>query len=227
MNPILSIVIPSKNEGFNLIQVLNLLRGQTDCQVIVADSSDDNDSLTLLKSYDLPNIKIVNGGLPSVARNKGASLVETPYVLFIDADTYIYEKDLINNCLKTAIQGDYDLVTCKFKTDKPYRWVYKAFTVIQMFTSFTKPFALGVFMLFKTETFKKLGGFNEEDKIAEDYHLSSKIRPSKFKVQNNYVYTPSRRFCKKGVWYMIKLMLRCWINRNNNDFYKKDYNYWS
>jgi len=27
-------------------------------------------------------------GLPSVARNKGASLVETPFVLFLDADMF-------------------------------------------------------------------------------------------------------------------------------------------
>ena len=54
------------------------------------------------------------------------------------------------------------------------------FDIIQWFTAFSRPFALGGFMLFKTETFNKLGGFNEEDKIAEDYHLSSKIKPNRF-----------------------------------------------
>ena len=81
-------------------------------------------------------------------------------------------------------------------------------------------------MLFKTETFNQIGGFNEEDKIAEDYHLSSKIEPKKFKVQNNYVFSPSRRFREKGLWYMIKLMLKCWWNRKDNNFYKQDFNYW-
>ena len=100
------------------------------------------------------------------------------------------------------------------------------FNIIQWISSKTKPFAVGGFMLFKTSTFKKLGGFNEEDKIAEDYHLSSKIKPKKFKIINRHVYTPSRRFENKGVWYMIKLAWSSWVNRNNDDWFKEDYNYW-
>jgi hypothetical protein len=80
--------------------------------------------------------------------------------------------------------------------------------------------------MFKSDTFIKLGKFNNEDKIAEDYHVSSKVTPKKFKVENLFVHTPSRRFENKGVWYMIKLMVMCWWNRNNDEFFKKDFNYW-
>ncbi len=224
----LTIVIPTKNEKSGIIDVLQLLNDQVDCEIIVADSSDDQHSHVLLSYYSSnnPNITIIDGGLPAVARNNGAALVTTPYVLFLDADVYIYEKGIIESCLKTAIKGNYDLVTCKFKTDKPYRWVFRLFDIIQFLTSFNKPFAVGGFMLFKTDSFNQLGRFNEEDKIAEDYHLSSKVRPAKFKIQNHYVYTPSRRFRKKGVWYMTKLMIGCWLNRNNEGYYKQDHNYW-
>ena len=140
--------------------------------------------------------------------------------------SYIQKPFIISKCLQTAVEGDYDLVTCKFKTDKPYRWVFRVFDIVQWILSFSKPFAIGGFMLFKTETFNQLGGFNEEDKVAEDYRLSSKIDPKKFKVFNDYVYTPSRRFSKKGVWYMIKLMISCWFNRHSDNFYKQDHNYW-
>jgi hypothetical protein len=124
------------------------------------------------------------------------------------------------------MKKDYDLVVCKYQTDKPYRWVFRVFDIIQLISSFTKPFALGGFMLFKTETFNKLGGFNEQDKVAEDYRLSSKIKPKKFKIYNDYVYTSNRRFVKKGVWYMIKLMWNSWVNKNNDSFFKNDQNYW-
>lgn len=228
MNKHLTIVIPCKNENKGIIDIIKLLLEQTDCKIIVADSSDDEESVLLLQKYTLiyPNIQIIKGGLPSIARNNGAKLVTTPYILFLDADTYIFDHYLLEDCYRTAIKGKYDLVTCKFKTDIPYNWIYRVFDVIQWFTSLTKPFALGGFMLFKTETFNKLGGFNEEDKVAEDYRLSSKIKPKKFKVFNGYVYTPSRRFNKKGVWYMIKLMWKSWINRNNDEFFKYDQNYW-
>jgi len=228
MNSLLTIVIPSKNEARRIVDIIELLVSQINCQIIVADSSDDKKSIHLIKqaSSIYSNIKIIKGGLPSKARNNGAKLVITPYVLFLDADIYIYNPFLIQDCLFTAIRKDYDLVTCKFKTDKPYRWVFRIFDIVQWFSSLTRPFAIGGFMLFKTETFNKLGGFNEEDKVAEDYRLSSKVKPKKFKVFNGYVYTPSRRFDKKGVWYMIKLMFKSWINRNNDEFFKHDQSYW-
>ena len=231
MNKQLTIVIPCKNEGRGVIDILKLIRRQQlDCQVIIADSSDDEGTLLLLKKYQqaTPMVtKIVKGGFPSVARNNGASFVKTPYVLFLDADIYLQEPNMISRCLATAIGGDYDLLTCKFKTlDGKYDWIFQVFNIVQKISSLFTPFAVGGFMLFKTETFKALGGFDEEAKIAEDYLLSSKVRPNKFKVMNKVAYTTSRRFEKKGVWYMIKLMLGSWLNKNNPDWFKNDHNYW-
>jgi glycosyltransferase involved in cell wall biosynthesis len=231
MNKQLTIVIPCKNESSLIIETLIFILEQTEkFKIIVADSSTEQESINLLKEFQekyKEQIKIVGGGLPSVARNKGAELVDTPYVLFLDADIHIKQNDLIVKCLNEMIIGRYDLLTCKFKTlDGKFDWIYKIFNVVQWVSSKTTPFALGGFMLFKTETFNKLKGFNNEDKIAEDYHLSSKIAPSKFRVENLFVYTPSRRFEKKSLRYMMKLMVMCWWNRNNDEFFKQDFNYW-
>jgi len=231
MNKDITIVIPCKNEGSLIIETLVFILKQTEnFKVIIADSSTDKESIILLKEFQEKHkeqIIIIGGGLPSVARNKGAKMVDTPYVLFLDADIHIKQDDLIVKCLNEMILKRYDLLTCKFKTlDGKFDWTYKIFNVIQWFSSKTTPFALGGFMLFKTDTFNELKGFNNEDKIAEDYHISSKINPNKFKVENLFVYTPSRRFEKKGLWYMMKLMVMCWWNRNNDDFFKQDFNYW-
>jgi len=231
VNKNLTIVIPCKNEGFLIIETLLLLLSQKEkFRIIIADSSDNEESILLLKKYQKKyskQIQITEGGFPARARNNGAKLVDTPYILFLDADIHIKQDDLIVKCLNEMIVGRYDLLTCKFKTlDGKFDWIYKIFNVVQWFSSKTTPFALGGFMLFKTDTFNELKGFNNEDKIAEDYHLSSKISPSKFRVENLFVYTPSRRFEKKGLWYMMKLMVMCWWNRNNDDFFKQDFNYW-
>ena len=74
-------------------------------------------------------------------------------------------------------------------------------------------------MLFKTKTFNELGKFNEKDKIAEDYHLSSKIKPNKFKIVNDFAYTSNRRFDKSGIWIMIKIAIGAWINRKNDKWF--------
>jgi glycosyltransferase involved in cell wall biosynthesis len=231
MKELLSIVIPCKNEKTILVECLYCLKDQDNIdtvKIIIADDSTDNtlSLVTFFNQFAKLNIEYIKGGLPAIARNNGAKITTTPYVLFLDSDTYLYDKNTINKCLDICIKGDYDLVTCKFKTDKKYNWLYRIFDIFQWYSSITKPFALGGFMLFKTNTFNKLGGFNEEDKIAEDYHISSKIKPKCFKIANYFVYTPSRRFGKKGVWYMIKLAWNSWLNRNNDNFFKQDYNYW-
>lgn len=230
MNQQLTIVIPCKNEGNIVLNTLKLLNKQrVDCRIIVADSSTDDTINTLInyRNRSPQAITVISGGLPAVARNKGARLAKTPYILFLDADIYLRDHDIINKCLNTIIEKDLDLVTCKFHTiEKKYDKIYRNFDIIQWFSSITRPFAIGGFMLFKAETFWKLGGFNEEDKIAEDYHISSKIKPKKFKIVNCYAHTSARRFIKKGTWYMIKLALSSWLNRNNDEWFKNDYNYW-
>jgi hypothetical protein len=112
-------------------------------------------------------------------------------------------------------------------TDKKYVLAYFVFDAIQKVLKYFTPFAVGGFMLFKRGVFESLGGFNENDKFAEDYHLSTKIRPSKFYIDPDYCYTSSRRLQTKGVWYMVRLMTRCFIHRNNPEFYTVDHGYWS
>ena len=231
MNKQLTIVIPCKNEGRSVIEVLKLVRKQQlDCQIIIADSSDEEGSLLLLKKYQKNStmpIKIIEGGLPSVARNNGIRYVKTPYVLFLDADIYLKDSSILAKCLAVMVGGDYDLATCKFKTlTGSYNWAFRLFSIIQKISSKFTPFAIGGFMLFKVETFKTAGGFDEKAKVAEDYLLSAKIKPNKFKIVNKVVYTTSRRFENKGVWYMVKLMFASWWNRNNPEWFKNDHKYW-
>ena len=81
-------------------------------------------------------------------------------------------------------------------------------------------------MLIKSKTFQKLGGFDEEIKIAEDYQFSKQIKPKKFGRINNVVFTPPRRFENKGLVYMVKLFLGSLFNHKNKEYFTKDQNYW-
>ena len=81
-------------------------------------------------------------------------------------------------------------------------------------------------MLMRTNKFNELGGFDEDVLVAEDYLLSKKIKPSKFKILNKKIYTPPRRFDNKGIFYMTKLMLGSFLNRGNKDFFKNNDTYW-
>ena len=234
MKEILTIVIPCKNEGFTIKKTLNLLNqqvGMKGTKVIIADSSTDNwFTFNCIGDAVVDNlsVEVIHGGYPAIARNNGAKKAKTKYVLFLDADMFIKDKNLLNNLLVKMENKNIRLSTVKIRTeDGKFNNVYRAFDIIQHLIRFSTPFAVGGFMLFKRKTFNRLGGFNPNDKIAEDYHLSSKINPRSFYIDNSIVYTLSRRFKNKGIWYMVKLMIKTYLNKNNDKFFEKDHNYWS
>lgn len=227
----ITIVIPCKNESTIIDTTLSLIGQQTDINrvsVIVADASDDDTPKRLQeRTDDKFNLTVIKGGLPGKARNRGAKHVTTPYVLFMDADMFILDSNLLKDCIKEMRRNDYDLLTTKVRTTNgKYNYVFRTFDVIQKLIKPFTPFCLGGFMLFNTETFMRLGGFDEEAKVAEDYLLSKKVFSDKFKILNRTIFTPPRRFENKGLWYMTKLMVKSFFNRNNKKFFSNHNSYW-
>jgi glycosyltransferase involved in cell wall biosynthesis len=231
LSKLLTIVIPCKNESKTIDKTLTLLNFQEDIEkveVIIADSSDDGTTYQLeVRNKDRFNLKIINGGLPSKARNNGANQAKTPYILFMDADMFILDPKLLKESINQMIKNKYDLLTTKVRTTNgKYNYVFRTFDLIQKISKTFSPFCLGGFMLLRAETFKKLGGFDEKAKVAEDYLLSKQIESNKFKILNKTIFTLPRRFDDKGIVYMTKLMFKSYINRNNKEFFSKDNTYW-
>lgn len=237
LSNLLTIVIPCKNEKDIISKTLDLLNHQTNIhgvKVVVCDASNDGITKTELLNrlvykffYDKFELHLMEGGLPSIARNKGFKLVSTPYVLFMDADIFLLDSELLNNVVLKIQKENLDLVSVRFRTDNgDYNYVYKVFDVLQKLSRLISPFCLGGFMLTKTSKFKEIGGFDEEVKVAEDYVYSKQIKNNMFKIHNTFVYTPPRRFHNKGLWYMTKLMIGSFLNKNNKEYFKDSKSYW-
>jgi glycosyltransferase involved in cell wall biosynthesis len=235
LNKFLTIVIPCKNEKDIILKTLDLLNYQSDIwgvKVVVCDSSDDGitkfDIIERLEiNLDKFDLYLMDGGLPAVARNNGFKLVETPYVLFMDADVYLLDPKTIKRSILKIIKKNLDLVTTKFRSDNgKFNYIYKTFDLLQTLSKWSTPFCLGGYMLIKSDTFKQLNGFDEEVKVAEDYYFSKQIKPKKFSRINNVVFTPPRRFENKGLKYMIKLFFGSFFNHKNKSYFTKDKNYW-
>jgi glycosyltransferase involved in cell wall biosynthesis len=235
LKKLVTIVIPCKNEKDIILKTLDLLNHQKDIhqvKVIVCDASNDGvtkpDLIERLEyNSDLFDLYLMEGGLPAKARNNGFKLVTTPYVLFMDADVFLLDPRVLLRSILKINKYDLDLVTTKFRSDNGnYNYVYKTFDLIQGLSKWSTPFCLGGYMLVRSETFKSIGGFDEEIKVAEDYIFSKQIKPKKFGRIKNIVYTPPRRFENKGVMYMLKLMLTSFFNHNNKEYFKNDKGYW-
>ena len=233
LQDLLTVVIPCKNERENIRNILDSLNKQKNSKgllVIVADISDDMVTIHYINSERNKNIQIltIDGGYPADGRHQGALMSETPYTLFLDSDMVIKDDEFLNKIVYEISEKKGSLLTCKVRTiDNKYNNVYRVFDIIQKLHKITKPFALGGIMLFNTNDYIKLGGFNPNDKFAEDYNLSKKVKSNRFILSKNKIYTSSRRFKSKGVWYMTKLMFLSFINRNNQSFFEKTHSYWS
>ena len=229
----LTIVIPSKNESRTLYDCIYNISKQnhiSGVRIIISDISDDKESLQYIRrlqsdfKYSL-NIEVIKGGYPAEGRLNGSILVSTPYMLFLDADIFLTNPSILEECIRYKK----DLVTVPFYTDKPYRWVFRMFDMFQrLSTLLGTPFAVGGFQLWNTETYWKVGGYNPEELFAEDYSISQKVNSKEFMVHKiKGTYTSSRRFKSKGVLWMFKIMIKSYINRKNPEFFKHHHNYWN
>jgi glycosyltransferase involved in cell wall biosynthesis len=231
MKDIITIIIPCKNERDNIYECIKLISKQTGIigtNIIIADNSDELESLHFLKNtkrdfQHILNIEIIKGGFPAKARFEGSKLVKTPYILFLDADIMLQDKSIIAECLAY----DADLVTVSLQTDDNYNWIFRLFDIQQRMSNWLgTPFAVGGFQFWKTEAYWKTGGYDETHLFAEDYWVSQKSES--MKIHNTKgVWTSARRFKNKGVFYMGLLTISCYINRNNPNFFKKHHNYWN
>lgn len=230
INELVTIVIPCKNENDIIIFCLKLINEQSgikNTRVIISDSSDDNTRELIKNSnYKNLNIEIIDGGLPSVARNNGAILVDTPYVLFLDADIFLQDKNTLKDSLVLIEEKELHLVTARFRVEGKYWYVFPIFEFFRDFFVHHSVCAIGGFMLFDTDEFFGLGAFDTKHIVAEDFTLSNKVKSDKFAVLNKKVYTTDRRFRNKGLFYMIKIAILSILNYNNPKFFEKDHNYW-
>jgi glycosyltransferase involved in cell wall biosynthesis len=233
----ISIVIPSKNESINIYDCVASIAKQKyidGTNVIIADISDEQDSIDWLRrtkedfSYKL-NIKIIKGGFPAKGRLEGSKFVTTPYILFLDSDVMFINDRTIMNSYEMIIGYEKDLVTIPFKTERGWNWAFRLFDFSQWVSYLMgTPFAIGGFQLFKTKVYWEVGGYIEDELFAEDYSISSKISPKKFMIYRFYgVWTSARRFKNKGIWWMVRIMFKSYINRKNPEFFKHHHNYWN
>jgi len=226
----ITIVIPCKNEMDNIYECIGFIAKQVGfngVKVIIADTSDTAESLewvykTQLHFRNKLDIRIIEGGFPAKARLEGSKLVDTPYILFIDADIMLFDKCVLLECL--GYQAD--LVTVPFQTEKEFNWIFRLFDIQQRISNWIgTPFAVGGFQLWKTEAYWKTGGYDETHLFAEDYWVSQKAENMKIHKTKG-VWTSARRFKNKGFFYMFILSIKCYINRNNTNFFKNHQNYW-
>lgn len=107
--PKFSIIIPVYNVEEYIKECLDSVFNQTfeDYEVIVVNDGTKDNSMNIVKDYDVSIINQKNKGL-SAARNTGVRYAKGEYLLFLDSDDYI-EKELLEN-INNSLDNNPDLV---------------------------------------------------------------------------------------------------------------------
>jgi glycosyltransferase involved in cell wall biosynthesis len=220
----ITIVVPCKNEENYIHHLLNSLRAQDigDTRIIIADCSTDNTRQVIKDNSFLLNVEIINGGPVSIAKNNGARLVTTPYILFIDADVRFFKNTVIQDAVDKIESMNLDLIGLNIKCydqDLRAKIGFTAFNVINHTLKYFSPFAVGAFMLTRRDRFEEFGGFPEKFSTSEDYFLSRMYSPKKFRIIKHHFGQDSRRFKKMGYMGMAKYLVKNFVNRNNKAYW--------
>jgi glycosyltransferase involved in cell wall biosynthesis len=220
----ITIVVPCKNEENYIAYLLTHLRNQMigSTRIIIADCSTDTTRQVIHNNSSGLNIEIIDGGPVSIAKNNGAKLVTTPYILFIDADVRFFKNTVIQDAVEVIESKNLDLVGLSIKCydkDPRAKIGFTIFNTINHALKYFSPFAVGAFMLTRRDRFEEFGGFPENFSTSEDYFLSRKYSPRKFRIIRHHFGQDSRRFKKMGYLGMGKYLIKNFVNRNNKKYW--------
>ncbi|MDX3709062.1 glycosyltransferase [Streptomyces europaeiscabiei] len=173
-----SVVIPTWNEAEWLPGLLANLRSFKEVgEIIVADNNSRDCTVDIAASS---NARIISGGLPAVARNKGVAAAKNNLVLLIDADAAIPRRviDLISQRFlenkRTA------LIHFRIAPISGGRLVRLCYRIMDEYFWLTgkigKPQGVGTFMAVRKECFCAVGGFDERVRVGEDADLVRRIK---------------------------------------------------
>ena len=176
----LTVVLPTRNESHNIARFLRSL--PDDINLIVIDSSTD-DTVARINELRpaLTKVVVAEANIPQ-ARQLGADLATTPWLLFTDADVILhpeYAERLSRVELPPNTGG---VVGVKGTTGAHlayHRWFRRGQWALD---AAGIPAATGSNMLVRTEVLRQVGGFDPALSVNEDTELMFRIKRAGYRV---------------------------------------------
>lgn len=201
MNLPISIIIPTFNEEKYLPKLLQSLQNQTKkpAQVIVADAFSLDATRKIARVF---GCLVVNGGLPSVARNNGARIATQPVLLFLDADV-ILPPSFLEQTFTEMLQRNLDITSCFITPRSPLkidRFLHQFANQYMKLTQKIHPHIPGACIFVKKNIHQIIGGFDKSLILAEDHdYVKRAKRIGKFAYLKSYKIPISvRRLSAEG-----------------------------
>ena len=212
-DPVVSVVITTKNEEKNIEHCLRSIKGQTftNIEVIVVDNFSEDETVEIAKKY---TTKIhFKGPERSSQRNYGAQVANGEYLLYLDADM-ILSPTMVKDCVEKCEIDRVDAIYV------PERIVGEGFWI--KVRDFERSFYTGTVVdavrFIRKDLFEKVEGFDESLIGPEDWDFDRRIRKIgrtgiiDAALYHNEGSFNMKRYLKKKNYYTdgIKNYLRKW-----------------
>ncbi len=183
MNPKISIIIPSFNQGVFISQTINSILNQSyrDFEILVMDGGSTDHTIEILKSYGDRIFWLSEKDRGQThAINKGIALAKGEVIAYLNSDDYYLEgtlekvADFFDHHENTLwVTGDYVIVDENGKQIQPAIAKYKtffrkriSFSVLTVLNPIIQPSTF-----FRRELITKIGLFSEELRYTMDYEF--------------------------------------------------------
>jgi glycosyltransferase involved in cell wall biosynthesis len=185
--PKVSIIIPYYNSAKTILRALNSVVNQTykDYEIILIDDGSIDNSYKIVNDFIKKNkkIKIINihqeNTGPSKARNRGINKAKGKYIAFLDSDDE-WSFNKLESQIELMEKMAIDMIGCNINVIKDSK-VFKKYLSKSRFKRVTfkdmlfKHYFLTPTVVVKKEVIVKEGSFPENQKLAEDNYIFTKI----------------------------------------------------
>jgi Glycosyltransferases, probably involved in cell wall biogenesis len=204
--PLVSVLIPARNEESNIRRILNSMIKQDypNLEILVLDDNSTDATVQIVEKIMEKDsrIKLIKGAsLPAGWKGKCfachqlSKIAKGSYFVFTDADTLHYPNS-ISGSLAALLKNNLDVtsiyprqIAVTFSERMTVRFINLAILSFMplILVKHTKgPFfstAIGQFLLFKREAYEKTGGFESvKDEILEDINISKQVKRCGLKI---------------------------------------------
>jgi len=173
----ISIVIPTKNEEYDLPILLASIKAQTlqPNEIIVADAHSTDRTREIAKSF---GAIVVDGGMPSVGRNLGANSATGDLILFLDADVELRDPTFLEKSVKEFSKRGLGLATCDvFPLSDAFvdHFLHGAYNKYVRAWGSVFPHAPGFCLFVRRDLHHKIHGFDEAIVFCEDHDYAQRF----------------------------------------------------
>ncbi|MEI6228470.1 MAG: glycosyltransferase [Candidatus Saccharibacteria bacterium] len=177
-NPIVSLIVPTKNSSNTLGRCLQSIKDQTykNIEIILVDNFSNDETLKIAQKYTKKTYS--KGPERSAQVNYGVSKATGKYVYKIDSD-FILDKKVVEECVKLCESGC-DAAVVHNSPDESISWVARIRRFEVDMYKYNLDHSSARFV--RKDIYKKIGGFNASVTAGEDYDFQNKLNRIKAKI---------------------------------------------